>query len=42
MFELQKNEHKFVKIVYAKVKKNGKEELIAFKLYADGLLELNQ
>ena len=41
MLNHYEKEHKFVKIVYAKLKKNGKEELIPLKLYADGFLEPN-
>lgn len=41
MFDSNKKEHTFVKIVYAKVKRNGKEELYALKLYTDGSLEPN-
>ena len=41
MFNSDTREHTFVKIVYAKVKKNGKEELVPLKLYTDGCLEPN-
>ncbi len=30
-----------IKIVYAKVNNEGKEELVALKLYADGSVERN-
>jgi hypothetical protein len=42
MFNYNEKEHKFVKIVYSKVKENGKEELIPLRLYSDGSLEPNQ
>ncbi len=42
MLHCNEKEHKFVKIVYAKVKLNGKEELIPLRLYSDGFLEPNQ
>ncbi|WP_256529594.1 hypothetical protein [Limnofasciculus baicalensis] len=34
-------EQTFVRIVYAKVKNNGKSELVPFRLYQDGHLEPN-
>lgn len=41
MFRYQAQEQTFVKIVYAKVKNNGKSELVPLKLYQDGHLEPN-
>jgi hypothetical protein len=42
MLKSTEKENKFLKIVYAKVRKEGKEELVPLKLYADGKLELNK
>jgi hypothetical protein len=41
MFDPKKNDKTFVRIVYAKIIKNGKAELFPFKLYANGCLEPN-
>ncbi len=41
MFNYKEQVQAFVKIVYAKVKINGKEELVPLKLYQDGHLEPN-
>ena len=42
MFDDNKKEHTFLKIVYVKVKRDGKQELVPLKLYTDGCLEPNQ
>ena len=42
MLQLNEQEQTFVKIVYAKIKKNGKKQLFSLKLYSDGRLEPNQ
>lgn len=41
MFNKNSKEHTFLKIVYVKVKNNGREELVSLRLYSDGSLELN-
>ncbi len=42
MLNNREKENKFLKIVYAKVREKGKEELVPLKLYADGSLEVNK
>jgi hypothetical protein len=41
MFDRDLKNNDFVKIVYAQIIKNGKTELIPFKLYANGTLQPN-